>query len=261
MKINTAILLFPTLLVSKISATAIGPSGIVDNPASKLAIPQCNSPTTESCLPPWQTALKWCQNHRDSDKCPWLPWSLSPQTIESDGGYALRTGLKWGLNASCLMFPDACSSLKVEDAMNMLSKMDWKVVVQALQNSLGARCEASPRLCPYVPLTMEYILSAAEDLSDFSRLVQAVLAGAEHEKKHGQPAPPRSSGQPTTEHSPKAASADIIQWYRRIMDALCEKKPFPWCPYLPILFEFVEDMFQSQREGSQNAVQPSTDNE
>ncbi|KAK2023146.1 hypothetical protein LX32DRAFT_163012 [Colletotrichum zoysiae] len=261
MKLNFAILLFPTLLVSKTSATAIDPSGIVDNPASKLAISQCDSPTTESCLPPWQTALKWCQDHPESNKCPWLPWSLSPQTIESDGGHALRTGLKWGLNATCLLSPDACSSFKVDDVMNMLSKMDWRAVVQALQNNLGARCEASPKLCPYVPLTMDYILSAAEEISDFSRLVQAVLAGAEHEKKHGRPAPPRSSGQPITEHNPKAAPAGIIRWYRRIMDVLCEKKSYPWCPHLPELFEFVEDMFQSQREGSQDAVQPGTDNE
>ncbi|KAK1980163.1 hypothetical protein LZ30DRAFT_144767 [Colletotrichum cereale] len=212
---------------------------------------------TDTCLPPWYEALKWCQDHPGSNKCPWLPWTLEPQTFKSHNADALRAGLQWALSFSCLLFPDACSSFKVEDAMNVLSNINLEVAIQGLQDSLGARCEASPLLCPYVPLTMEAILSAMEVVSDVTRLVHAVLAGAGH-KNLGRRAPSSLvqtaqtdfgvSGQPTTGDVSKPALADIVQWFRSIVYDICEKRSPSWCQYVHDLLDFVEDIFTGTEE-------------
>ncbi|KDN68154.1 hypothetical protein CSUB01_08243 [Colletotrichum sublineola] len=224
-----------------------------------------------SCLSPWHTALKWCQDHPASNRCPWLPWTLHPRTFLSDRGNALRDGLKWALNVSCLLFPEACSSFKVEDAINALSNIDFKVAVQALQDELGARCEPSrsisPSLCPYVPLIMEATLSAMEAVSDATTLVQAVLARVAR-KKLVQLAPskpvPRAaqadfelSGQSTTKGSSQADPFDIIHWFRGILYDMCERKSYPWCQHVPDLLDFVEDMFKGTDNGHTTLGSPA----
>ncbi|KAK1993630.1 hypothetical protein LX36DRAFT_246018 [Colletotrichum falcatum] len=202
----------------------------------------------DSCLPQWHVTLQWCQDHPDSDRCPWLPWNLAHETFRSDNGDTLRVGLEWALDTFCLLFPDACSSFKVEDAMNVLSNIDLKNTVQALQDSLGARCEASPLLCPYVPLTMEAMLSAMELVSDVTKLVQAVLDGAGHEKLGRRAI---QSDQPPAEDTSKAVPVDIIEWIRSMLSDMCENEAYPWCQFVPGLLDFVQDMFQCTEKDTQ----------
>ncbi|GKT60073.1 hypothetical protein ColTof3_07412 [Colletotrichum tofieldiae] len=141
--------------------------------------------------------------------------------------------------------------------MNVLSDTKLNVAIQGLQDILGAICEASPSLCPYVPSTMEAVFSVMEAIADIARLTQAALAGAGLDNLgprnlsrlvRAAHTDLRTSVQPTTEDSSKVPPEDIIQWLQSKLDSLCRQK-FPlWCQYVPHILDFMREILKDTEE-------------
>ncbi|TKW54269.1 hypothetical protein CTA1_6441 [Colletotrichum tanaceti] len=215
---------------------------------------QC-SVEPHSCLPPWHRALKWCQQHPNSDKCPWLPWTLSSQTIKSDNGNALRFGIGYILDALCGLLPDTCPvTSQIKD---VVPRLELRRTIQGFQDILGLASEVADPLCPFIPFTMDAVLSILEALSDISRLGQVVRAyvgtnGIDVRALSGSlrtaHIETRSAGRSTMENASKMTPEEAIEWLRGRLNDICEKNFPVLCQYVPNVLGFIRKILESTDE-------------
>ncbi|TQN69538.1 hypothetical protein CSHISOI_05961 [Colletotrichum shisoi] len=209
-----------------------------------------------SCPPPWHRALKWCQQHPNSDRCPWLPWTLSSQTIKSDNGHALRFGIGFILDHLCAWLPGTCPV--TSNIKDVVPKLELRRTIQGFQDILDLACEVADPLCPFIPLVMDSVLSILEALSDISRLGQAVRTYVDANNNIDLRALSRSlrtahieigsAGQSSMENASEMTPEEAIEWLRGRLNAICEKNFPVLCQYVPSVLGFIRKILESTDE-------------
>ncbi|WQF88327.1 hypothetical protein CDEST_13341 [Colletotrichum destructivum] len=216
---------------------------------------QC-SMEPHSCPPPWHRALKWCQQHPNSDRCPWLPWTLSSHNIKSDNGDALRFGIGFILDQLCGWLPGTCPV--TSNIKDVVPRLELRRTIQGFQDILDLACEVADPLCPFIPLVMDAVLSILEALSDISRLGQAARAYVDTNNSIDMRALSRSlrtahteigsAGQSNMENASEMTPEEAIEWLRGRLNAICEKNFPVLCQYVPNVLGFIRKILESTDE-------------
>ncbi|EXF73176.1 hypothetical protein CFIO01_12248 [Colletotrichum fioriniae PJ7] len=221
------------------------------SPKYGLSISPSPSPTTvydgsrctggKPFLPAWHQYLRWCRDHPESDKCPYLPWTLNPKTIHSDNAFNDAIGfIRCNLLGQC--------------QHSDISALTPSKTVQVLQNALEHVCTRYPPTCLFIPPVMEVVLSSTEVIADVSRLATAFVTGHGLEE-YSRPALPKSSGTSHAAparigHSDSQGSLSVIDNTLRsaTLEFICEELCSPLCDHIPSVMGIVDSILKGNAD-------------
>ncbi|KXH56109.1 hypothetical protein CSAL01_07141 [Colletotrichum salicis] len=192
-------------------------------------------------LPAWHQYLRWCRDHPESDRCPYLPWTLNPKTVHSDNAFNDAIGSIW-----CQVFGRCHHS--------DISGLTPPKAVQAIQNALEHVCTRYPPTCALIPSVMEVVLSSMEVIADIARLYKAILTGQGLED-FNRPALPELSEtthgtSARSEHSNDQGSLAVIDnvLHSAILEFICEELCSPICDHIPSIMRIVDSILKGNAD-------------
>ncbi|KAK1716391.1 hypothetical protein BDP67DRAFT_487869 [Colletotrichum lupini] len=192
-------------------------------------------------LPAWHQYLRWCRDHPESIRCPYLPWTLNPKTIHSDNAFNDAIGFIWcNLLGRC--------------QHSDISAITPPKTVQVIQNALEHVCTRYPPTCPFIPPVMEVVLSSMEVIADVSRLATAFFTGHGLED-YSRPALPKSPetshGAPARiGHSDSQGSLSVVDNALRsaTLEFICEELCSPLCDHIPSVMRIVDSILKGNAD-------------
>ncbi|OHE91352.1 hypothetical protein CORC01_13329 [Colletotrichum orchidophilum] len=220
------------------------------NPVSPSITPKCQgnwrAPSNPS-LPAWFQYLRWCRDHPESDRCPYLPWFLNPKTVHSDNAFNNAIDFIW------------CQVLGQCQNSNS-STLTPPKVVQLIQDGLEHFCTRHPPSCVLIPSVMEVVLSSMEVTADVWRLYEAILTGSSlgdfnrptipklPQASHAALAPSEHSN----DQGGHAVIKDALQ--SATLEFICEEICSPLCDYIPSVMTIISSILEGDADLQQLAV-------